>query len=94
MLINIIDTGTLERAGCQTVDHAVGIVFRPQIVSVAHRMAQIFRVAFNNDRLCRSEYAQQSPVELHVRAHIFGLAGYRSVQVYDNIIIIKFNVMF
>jgi len=71
----------LERIGGEDVDHAVGNIFSPQIVSVAHRVAQILRAACNNDRLAGSNDARKSPVKLHVRGHIVGLVGHHAVQV-------------
>lgn len=59
----------------------MGTVFGPQIVSAAHRVAQVLRVAHDNDRLGGGDDARQGPVELHVRAHIAGLVRPRAVQV-------------
>lgn len=84
-------TGTLERAGGEGVDHAMGTVFSPQIVSIAHRVAQVLLVAFNNDRLGSSNDAQQSSVELHVRTYISGLVRNRAVQVNNNTHIYLFD---
>lgn len=50
----LIYTGALERTGGQGVDYAVGTFFSPQIVSVAYRVAQILRVALDNDWLGRA----------------------------------------
>lgn len=83
--------GTLERAGGEIVDHAVGIVFSPQIVSIAHRVAQILRVAFNNDRLESSNDAQQSSIELYVRSYISGFVGTRTIQVNNMFICLFFR---
>lgn len=76
-----VPAGTLERAGGQGVDHAVGAVLGPQVVPIAHRLAQVLRVAFNTDRHARPNDARQTAAELHVRAHIVRLVRSRTVQV-------------
>lgn len=79
--VSCVCAGTLERAGGQGVHHALGIIFSPQVVSIAHRVAQVLRVAFNNDRHGGSNDARPSSVEFHVRAHFSGLVRTRAVQV-------------
>lgn len=71
----------MERAGGKSVDHTVGIVLGPPVVSVAHGLAQILRNALNSHRFGGGNDAQRGPVELHVRAHISGLVRHRAVQV-------------
>lgn len=77
----MITLGPLERIGGKDVDHAVGNIFSTQIVFVAHRVAQIPRVAFNNVRLGGPDDARKGPVELHVRADIVGLEAPHTLQV-------------
>lgn len=80
-LFGVLRTGTLERTGGEGVGYAVGAVFGAQIVSAAHRVAQVLRVAHDNNRLGGGDDARQGPVELRVRAHITGLVRPHTVQV-------------
>lgn len=83
--------GTMERVGGEGVDHAVGIVLGPPVVSVAHGLAQILRAALDSHRFGGRNDAQQGPVELHVRAHIAGFVRHRVVQVNIVFFIFKFE---
>lgn len=82
----------MERAGGEGVDHAVGIVLGPPVVSVAHGLAQILRAALDSHRFGGGNDAQPGPVELHVRAHIAGLVRHRAVQVTIVFFIFKFQL--